>query len=154
MIFHWRQWKWKTHFALLQQMSLLLLASFGQSRAILLTRKLFCPKFQAIVSLICKHSNLWIKFPLELASDIRRLIGKMKIYAFQLRDNKQTKWKWQSKSRNRVLKTLNMVKCEEEEYNTFSTLSVHMIIFPLGHLKRAGFRILTCLWLVVSILGL
>ena len=34
MIFHWRQWKWQTHFALLQEMSLLSLASFCQSRAV------------------------------------------------------------------------------------------------------------------------
>ena len=33
MIFHWRQWKWQMHFALLQEMSLLLLAFFCQSRA-------------------------------------------------------------------------------------------------------------------------
>ena len=33
MIFHWCQWKWQTHFALLQEMSLLSLASFCQSRA-------------------------------------------------------------------------------------------------------------------------
>ena len=30
MIFHWRQWKWQTHSALLQEMSLLSLASFCQ----------------------------------------------------------------------------------------------------------------------------
>ena len=36
MIFHWRQWKWQTHFTLLQEMSLLSLASFCQSRAVLL----------------------------------------------------------------------------------------------------------------------
>ena len=34
MIFHWRQCKWQTHFALLQEMSLLSLASFCQSRAV------------------------------------------------------------------------------------------------------------------------
>ena len=35
MIFHWRQCKWQTHFALLREMSLLSLASFCQIRAIL-----------------------------------------------------------------------------------------------------------------------
>ena len=33
MLFHWHQWKWQTHFALLQEISLLSLASFCQSRA-------------------------------------------------------------------------------------------------------------------------
>ena len=33
MIFHWCQWKWQTHFALLQELSLLSLASFCHSRA-------------------------------------------------------------------------------------------------------------------------
>ena len=33
MIFHWRQCKWQTHFALLREMSLLSLASFCQIRA-------------------------------------------------------------------------------------------------------------------------
>ena len=32
-IYHWHQWKWQTHFALLQEISLLSLASFCQSRA-------------------------------------------------------------------------------------------------------------------------
>ena len=36
MIFHWRQWKWQTHFALLQEISLLSLVSFCQSRAVCL----------------------------------------------------------------------------------------------------------------------
>ena len=35
MIFHWRSWKWWTHFALFQEISLLSLASFCQSRAAL-----------------------------------------------------------------------------------------------------------------------
>ena len=34
LIFHRRQWKWQTHFALLQEMSLLSLASFCQSGAV------------------------------------------------------------------------------------------------------------------------
>ena len=34
MIFYWHQCKWQTHFALLQEMSLLSLASFCQSRAV------------------------------------------------------------------------------------------------------------------------
>ena len=34
MIFHWRQCKWQTHFALLREMSLLSLASFCQIRAV------------------------------------------------------------------------------------------------------------------------
>ena len=32
MIFHWHQWKWQTHFALLQEMSHLSLASFCQKK--------------------------------------------------------------------------------------------------------------------------
>ena len=38
MIFHWHQWKWQTHFALLQEMLLLSLVSFCQSRAVLTLR--------------------------------------------------------------------------------------------------------------------
>ena len=34
MLFHWRQWKWQTHFAVLQEISLLSLASFCQRRAV------------------------------------------------------------------------------------------------------------------------
>ena len=34
VIFHWRQWKWQTDYALLQQISLLSLASFCQIRAV------------------------------------------------------------------------------------------------------------------------
>ena len=39
MIFHWCQWKWQTHFSLLQEMSLLSLASFCQSRTDWISRK-------------------------------------------------------------------------------------------------------------------
>ena len=42
MIFHGRQWKWQTHFALLQEISLLSLASFCQSRAALSSAIDFC----------------------------------------------------------------------------------------------------------------
>ena len=37
MIFHWCQWNWQPHFALLQEISLLSLASFCQSRAVLVS---------------------------------------------------------------------------------------------------------------------
>ena len=36
MIFHWHQWNWQMHFPLLQKHSLLSLASFCQSRAVLM----------------------------------------------------------------------------------------------------------------------
>ena len=55
MVYYWHQCKWQTHFPLLQQMSLLSLASFCQSRA----EMLWCHPIPAgFLSHVCSRANV------------------------------------------------------------------------------------------------
>ena len=96
MIFHWRQWKWQTHFAFLQEISLLSLASFCQSRAVQMTtlRECVIPRcnnskcedsFNVLWKLsgLKMHPYLFIKhFPLQPCIISNTHYHRDKIYKF------------------------------------------------------------------------
>ena len=59
MILHWRQWKWQTNFALLQEISCLSLASFCQSKAVLVSPKnLLIPTPSSSTGIACLPSDV------------------------------------------------------------------------------------------------